>query len=91
MSRIPPHYPRRTVRIAVEHLLRHPSAIADRAEHDKIIILRGGKPHRVIMKYNYYRLLLERVEQIDDDNSGRRRPGRFVKRKFRSRRRPISN
>lgn len=91
MTRIPPSYPRRTVRIAVQHLLRHPVAIADRAEHDKIIILRAGKPHRVIMKHDYYRLLLERAGQIDDENSGRRRRGRLVKRKFRSRRRPLSN
>lgn len=91
MSRIPPHYPRRTVRIAVEHLLRHPSAIADRAEHDKIIILRGGKPHRVIVKYHYYRLLLERAGQINGESSGRRRPGRFIKREFRARCRPLSN
>jgi hypothetical protein len=58
MKRKPPNYPRRTVRIAIEHLLRHPMAIADRAEHDKIIILRAGKPHRVIMKHDYYLLLL---------------------------------
>lgn len=91
MTRLTPNYPRRTVRIAVEHLLRHPLAIADRAEHDKIIILRAGKPHRVIMRHDYYRLLRERAGQFDDESSGRRRPGRFVRRHFRSRSRPISN
>lgn len=47
-------YPRKTVRIAIEHLLRNATAIANRAERDKIIILRGGKPHRVIMRYDYF-------------------------------------
>ncbi|NKI99963.1 hypothetical protein [Novosphingobium sp. SG707] len=91
MTRLKPKYPRRTVRIAVEHLLRHPVAIADRAERDKIIILRAGKPHRVIMRHDYYRQLIEKIGRIDEECSGRRRPGRFVKREFRVRRRPISN
>jgi PHD/YefM family antitoxin component YafN of YafNO toxin-antitoxin module len=91
MNRLPPNYPRRTVRIAVEHLLRHPMAIADRAERDKVVILRAGKPHRVIMKHDYYRLLLRRAGQIDDESSRRRLPSRLVKREFRARRRPISN
>lgn len=91
MTRLVPNYPRRTVRIAVEHLLRHPIAIANRAEHDKIIILRGGKPHRVIMRHDYYRQLLKRIWRIDEESSGSHRPGRFVKREFRVRRRTISN
>lgn len=91
MTRLAPNYPRRTVRIAVEHLLRHPVAIADRAEQDKIIILRAGKPHRVIMRHDYYRQLLERIGRIDEESSSRRRPGRFVKREFRVRHRPRSN
>jgi len=79
------------VRIAIEHLLHHPVAITDRAERDKIIILKAGKPHRVIVKCDYYRLLLERAGQINDERSGRHRQGRFMKREFRSRRHPISN
>lgn len=91
MTRLTPNYPRRTVRIAVEHLMRHPIAIADRAEHDKIIILRGGKPHRVIMRHDYYRQLLKRAGQINNENSGRCQLGQFVERQLRSRYRPISD
>lgn len=65
MKRLPLSYPRRTVRIAVEHLLRHPIAIAERAQHDKIIILRAGKPYRVIMNHHYFDLLLNRAGLFD--------------------------
>lgn len=91
MKRTSPNYPRRTVRIAVEYLLNHPLAIADRAEHDKIIILRAGKPHRVIMKHDYYLLLLKRAGRIGDAQSARRQPSRLLMRRPGSRRRLISN
>lgn len=91
MKRTPPNYPRRTVRIAVEHLLSHPMAIADRAEHDKIIILRAGKPHRVIMKHDYYILLLKRAGQMADAQCARRQTSRFARRRSGSRLRLISN
>lgn len=91
MKRTPPNYPRRTVRIAVEYLQSHPLAIANRAEHDKIIILRAGKPHRVIMKHDYYILLLKRAGRIGDAQCARRQPSRLLMGRSGSRRRLISN
>ena len=63
MRRKPPRYPRRTVRIAIEHLLRRPTAISDRAEQDKVIILRAGKPCLVILRHDHYAMLVRRANE----------------------------
>lgn len=61
MRRRPPRYPRRTVRIAIEHLFRKPIVIINRAEHDQIIILRTGKPCLVILRHDYCAMIERRA------------------------------
>ncbi len=47
-------YPRRTVRVDVQHVRRNASAISRRAELDKVIILRAGKARWVLVRHDYF-------------------------------------
>jgi len=60
-------YPRRTVRIAVEHLRHKPAAVAARSGHDKVIILRAGKPTWTMVSTDYHDMLVDRVRALGLD------------------------
>ena len=70
-------YPRRTVRIDVQHLRRNASAISQRAELDKVVILRAGKACWVLVRHDYFAFIERRAS--NGAPSARVRPGNAQK------------
>lgn len=73
MASLPPNYPRKTVRIAVEHLRRNAMAVVKMAERDEVIILRCGRPRWVIVHHDYYRMLAIRAGTLKASRGTRSR------------------
>ena len=95
MVPLPYDYRGKTIRIAVEHLRRQPSAIVKPAVRDKVVVLRcgklrRGKPRCVIAHHSYYRMLAERPGKLQPPAHGRRRPEMPAKRRQKAKRSLIS-
>lgn len=77
------YYPRRTVRISIEHVRQRGQAAVQRAEYDRIIILRYGKPYRVLLRYEYFARLAKLaggpVPVRQRNLSGRMRKSRSIR------------
>lgn len=70
-------YPRRTIRIAVEHLRRKPAAIVARSALDKVIVIRAGKPTWTVVRNDYYDTLVDRVRELGPDAASNGLPRRM--------------
>lgn len=70
---IPKQYPRKLVRIDISHARRHFTSVSQRADVDRIQIIRCGKPILVLLNYEYYEMLLRLDAR---GQQGKRKPTR---------------